>query len=112
MNTGGSTRQFSDDYFDLYVQQDGRMVTWFQLCYDKYGDQKALTWSKAGQLSHARVDEDNEKGQYPMSAILVADGSLDCQSLLSRFKTASRGIDRRVISAVFRVLRNYPKRIR
>ena len=111
VNRSKPTRQFSDDYFDLYVQEKDGEVSWFQLCYDKYGNQKALTWSREGILSHTAIDEDNEHGHYPMTAILVSDRLLDHRSIFSRFEEASKEIDPKVVAAVQRVLSSYSTRM-
>ena len=40
-------RWFSDDYFDLIVWLgNGHEIIGFQLCYDKFGIERALSWKK------------------------------------------------------------------
>jgi hypothetical protein len=50
-------RWFADDYFDLIVWVGNRgECIGFQLCYDKSGDEHALTWHKKTGFRHHRVD--------------------------------------------------------
>jgi len=42
----GFRRWFTDDYFDLIVWYgDQNAMIGFQLCYDKQGKERALTWT-------------------------------------------------------------------
>ena len=47
----------SDDYFDLIVWfTPAREIEGFQLCYDKRGNERALTWRAAVGFHHSTVD--------------------------------------------------------
>ncbi len=89
-------RWFADDYFDLivWVGETGEFIG-FQLCYDKSGDEHALTWHKTG-FSHHRVDSGETQRPYKATPILVADGALDLASLTYLFKERSRIMDQKV----------------
>jgi hypothetical protein len=90
-------RWFADDYFDLIVWIGARgEITGFQLCYDKSGDEHALTWHKTTGFSHHRVDSGELQRPYKATPILVADGAWDFARLLSLFKGRSRMMDQQV----------------
>jgi hypothetical protein len=52
----------TDEYFDLFVwyEEDGT-IHGFQLCYDKPGTERAITWLRTGRLSHTLVDSGEDK---------------------------------------------------
>lgn len=58
-DNGLRRRWFEDDYFDLIVWCDtvapGEIVR-FQLCYDKRGRERALTWQQGLGFAHEAVD--------------------------------------------------------
>jgi len=94
-------RWFADDYFDLivWVGERGEFIG-FQLCYDKSGDEHALTWHKKTGFSHHRVDSGETQRPYKATPILVADGALDFARLISLFKERSRIMDQQVAQLV------------
>jgi hypothetical protein len=65
----------------------------FQLCYDKSGDEHALTWHKKTGFDHHRVDSGELQRPYKATPILVADGGLDFAGLIYLFKERSRKMD-------------------
>ena len=90
-------RWFADDYFDLIVWVGERSeFIGFQLCYDKSGDEHALTWHKKTGFSHHRVDNGETQRPYKATPILVSDGALDFASLTYLFKERSRMMDQQV----------------
>jgi|WetSurMetagenome_2_1015567.scaffolds.fasta_scaffold288297_2 hypothetical protein len=94
-------RWFADDYFDLMVWAGKRgEFIGLQLCYDKSGDEHALTWHKNTGFSHHRVDSGELQRPYKATPILVADGALDIVSLTHLFKERSRIIDQQVAQFV------------
>jgi len=105
----GRRRWFSDRFFDLIVwfSQDGA-VAGFQLCYDKEGDQRAITWKSPGHYTHAGVDDgENRPARYKQTPILVADGAFDHAAIAGQFLRASEGIDRPIAELVYAKLRQY-----
>ena len=62
----GFRRWFTDSDFDLIVWYEGQdedgPIAGFQLCYDKQGAERALTWRRATGFSHEKVD-DGETGR-------------------------------------------------
>jgi hypothetical protein len=88
-------RWFADRYFDLIVWiAEGGEIAGFQLCYDKEGDQRALTWNRPGGYTHTGIDDgENRPGRFKQTPILVADGVFDHAAIAERFKRASPKID-------------------
>jgi len=110
----GHRRWFSDDYFDLIVWYDGARrrgphITGFQLCYDRGGFERALTWMRGRGFSHEKVDtgEYLGSGGIKSTPILVADGVFDSRSVAERFREASRGIDPDIADLVLDRLAEY-----
>jgi hypothetical protein len=94
-------RWFADDYFDLivWVGKKGEFIG-FQLCYDKFGDEHALTWHQKTGFAHHRVDSGELQRPYKATPILVSDGSLDLVGIFNLFTERSRTIDQKVASFV------------
>jgi hypothetical protein len=90
-------RWFADDYFDLmvWVGKRGEFIG-FQLCYDKSGDEHALTWHQKTGFTHHRVDSGELQRPYKATPILVADGVVDFARLIHHFKERSREMDQQV----------------
>jgi hypothetical protein len=94
-------RWFADDYFDLIVWVgDGGECLGFQLCYNKSGDEHALTWYKETGFKHHRVDDGELQRPYKATPILVADGVVDFASLSCLFKERSGKMDQQVAGFV------------
>jgi hypothetical protein len=94
---------FFDDYFDLFIKESKYQLTWFQLCYDKYGDQHAITWDIGGDVSHKKIDEDTPSF-YAMTPILIPDGYIDTLKLIDLFRKASIGIEPWISRKIIEVL--------
>ncbi len=87
-------RWFFDDHFDLiaWYTPDGALLG-FQLCYDKTGAEKALTWFSDRGLSHHAVDTGEQSPWYNRSPMLTqSDGRAEMPRLLSAFRTANEGL--------------------
>lgn len=95
-------RWFANRYFDLivWVAEDGE-IAGFQLCYDKDGEQRALTWKRPDRYRHDAIDDgENRPARFKQTPILVADGAFDRKTIAARFKRASRLIDRPIANFV------------
>ncbi len=105
----GFRRWFTDDYFDLIIwySDDKTTITGFQLTYDKEHNERALTWRNTGSYMHTGVDDGEIYGSYKMSPILVADGSFDKNSIGERFLKAASGLDKDLVSFVYKRLSEY-----
>ncbi len=101
-------RWFSDDYFDLIVwaAPDGS-PTGFQLCYDKYKKERALTWTTGNGYSHERVDDGESNPSKNLTPILVPNGVCPTQHILERFLERSTELDSRLRSFIVDKLREY-----
>jgi hypothetical protein len=110
----GHRRWFSDDYFDLIVWYDSPRrsrshITGFQLCYDRSGYERALTWTRNHGYSHEKVDTgESGPGGLKSTPILVADGHFDSGPIVERFREASKGIDPDIADLVLDKLAESP----
>jgi len=91
----GRRRWFTDRDFDLIVWYDRPgVLSGFQLCYDKSGFERALTWRADGGYSHERVDDGETPGRpFKMSPMLVPDGVFAHNEVAKRFWEASAGLE-------------------
>ncbi len=104
-------RWFGDDYFDLIVWlDDGDGVVGFQLCYDKGGDERALTWLPERGFTHRRVDDGERGGDlaHKSTPVLVVDGAVDHRSLTELLAEEGREIDQGIVRRICDRLAGYP----
>jgi hypothetical protein len=84
-----------DPYMDLIVWYlpDGGLYG-FQLCYDKGGDERSLTWLHTGVFTHTRMDS-GEAGPLDAKAtpMPVAGGLYDYDEVRRQFQKRSALID-------------------
>ncbi len=108
-NADEHRRVFHDEYFDLYIWLDrDESISGFQLCYDKSGAERALTWRNRYGYSHEKVDTgENISGHFKMKPILVDDGLFDNRTIAERFRAAGANIDADIVDFVYRRLREY-----
>ena len=95
-------RWFEDDYFILIVWyniSEGAVFS-FQLCYNKYYDEHALTWERRSGFLHNRIDNKREPGKYAPTPILVDDGIFPAEDILKKFMKSCKNIDEKVSSFV------------
>ena len=103
-------RWFADDHFDLIVwfnEKDG--IIGFQLCYDKFEEERALTWFEEIGYTHRKVDDGE---QYPgamlkATPILIPDGVFEHEEIARRFRQESGEIEDRVSRFVYEKLMQY-----
>lgn len=87
-------RWFSDDDMDLIVWYKGDVIFGFQLCYDKLGEEKALSWKTDSGLVHEKVDSgETRDGHYKSTPILIKNGSFDIDTIKSIFSSRSADIN-------------------
>jgi hypothetical protein len=99
---------FADNYFDLIIWYEDKAITGFQLCYDKQGSERSLTWIKDRGFSHNKIDAGEHPGHTKMTPILVADGIFDKEKIAERFKKESKKIDADIAEFVYARLLAYP----
>jgi hypothetical protein len=96
-------RWFSDRHFDLIVWYDAEdHITGFQLCYDKTGQEHALTWKEGQGFFHQLVDDgENRAGRQKATPILLADGAFDQPRIAAQFRRESARMDQVAADFVF-----------
>jgi hypothetical protein len=95
-------RWFSDDHHDLIVwlANDGGIIG-FQFCYDKSGDEHALTWLKDKGFAHRRIDDGEGRGlHHKMTPILIPDGIIDIGRIRSLFRLVCGEVDKDIVALV------------
>ncbi len=101
-------RWFSDNYFDLivWIDQNGS-ISGFQLCYDKYKKERALTWTARNGFNHERVDDGESNPSKNLTPILIPDGICPTQEIIELFLLRSVEIDPQLRSFVVDKIREY-----
>ncbi len=101
-------RWFFDEDIDLIVWTGQfKRIIGFQLCYDKQGIERALTWRKDSGYTYQRVDVGTGKFGPKPTPILVDDGAFDHSTIAQLFKERSAKIDKRVAKFVYQKLSQY-----
>jgi hypothetical protein len=83
-------RWIADEYFNLIVwyEPDGA-IHGFQLCYDKPGRERALTWTREHGFQHTAIDSGESRPTANRTPILVPDGVFPAQDVRREFLTRS-----------------------
>ena len=107
----GFRRWFTDEYFDLIVwYDDERAMIGYQLCYDKDGWERAVTWTREHGFQHNRIDDGEVTGRAKMTPLVVADGAFSRDPVAQRFRVESARIERGIADFVYDSLMSYPGR--
>jgi hypothetical protein len=103
-------RWFHSEHADLIVWYTGNeSIKGFQLCYDRLGNERALTWMQEKGFSHLKVDDGEiEPLRAKRTPILVADGVFDAKAVLERFLSMANNLPVEVATFVTNKLREYP----
>ena len=102
-------RWFVDDDLELVVWlSDPASVVALELCYDKPGHERALTWSRERGYGHFRVDAGDETAMRNLTPILVNDGAFPKERVIARFTAASDALDPALRTLVLERLRQFP----
>jgi hypothetical protein len=102
----------SDDYFDLIVWYEppgGGRIKGFQLCYDKAGAERALTWVEGRGYFHAAVDAGDDKPTANRTPLLVGGGVFPRDQVIGEFARRSAALGAEVRDLVARKLHEYPQ---
>ncbi len=79
-------RWIADEYFDLIVwYDDEQTIHGFQLCYDKPGRERALTWTRAGGFQHTAIDSGETRPTANRTPILIPDGAFPAPDVRREF---------------------------
>lgn len=109
----GFRRWFTDQYFDLIVWYDGDNpqgeIAGFQLCYDKFDKERALTWRRGRGFAHEKVDDGEGPFalQAKMTPILLPDGVFDAEGVTRRLREQSAEMDQNVAGFILQTLAAY-----
>jgi hypothetical protein len=104
----GIRRWFTDEYFDLIIWYDHQMsLLGFQLCYDKQGRERALTWTKEAGFQHNRIDSGEVPGHAKMTPVIIADGQFSRDPVAERFLRESTRIEPDVARFVYDTVKTY-----
>ena len=94
-------RWFEDDYFELIVWEDRKHgIHGFQLCYERYGNERILTWKADTGFDHEKIDDSRAMGSMPATAILVPDGLFPADRIIERFRKSAANIDEGIAAFV------------
>ncbi|HEV8586968.1 MAG TPA: hypothetical protein VGT02_18560 [Methylomirabilota bacterium] len=86
-------RWFSDDEFDLVVWFSGAAIVGFELCYDKPGLERAVTWNEAAGYGHFRVDSGEPSPLKNLTPILARDGVFPKDRVVAGFLAAAAHVE-------------------
>jgi hypothetical protein len=102
LDGGLRRRWFTDEDLDLYLWFDERGgLLRMQLCYDKRGRERVLSWRRGQGFRHDRIDDGEGVPGKARSPILVIDGGCDAVALLRRFREASLQLNDEVFDLVY-----------
>lgn len=108
----GFRRWFTDDDLDLfiwYTDSSEREIVGFQLCYNKKGTQKALTWYRDKGYLHTAIDDGEGSPLKNRTPILVADGLFPKNRVIEQFRRSAKNIDHELFELVDGRLADYPE---
>ena len=101
-------RWFSDEYFDLYVwyEADGS-IHGFQLAYDKFGNEHALTWTSARGFRHSVIDSGESTPFSHLTPILTAGGDFPADRVVHELCERASQLEDDVRELVIRKIREF-----
>jgi hypothetical protein len=101
-------RWISDDYFDLVVwYESGQKVHGFQLCYNKSGNERALTWIRNRGFVHTAIDSGESTPTANRTPILVADGAFPFELIISEFIARGKHLPAEIRDLVLTSIKDY-----
>jgi hypothetical protein len=101
-------RWFADEDFDLVVWLDPAAIpVAFELCYDRQGAERALTWSAERGYGHYRVDTGEDTPTRNLSPILVSDGDFPGERVVGAFTRAAGALDPAIRAFVLERLQGF-----
>jgi hypothetical protein len=99
---------FSDEYFDLIVwYESGNHVHGFQLCYDKPGRERALTWTRGRGFVHTVVDSGESTPTENRTPILIADGAFPALQVRREFICRSASLPTDICELVLALINEF-----
>lgn len=101
-------RWISDDYFDLFLWCDTiGGIRGFQLCYDKPGRERALTWTAEKGLEHHAVDGGEAEPTEHRSPMLMMDATFPAELVRHEFEARSVGLSAEIRELVLGKIAEY-----
>jgi hypothetical protein len=101
-------RWFNSPEMDLYVwYDDADEMLGFQLCYGKFGIEKALTWFRPGAYSHMRVLGGGADQDYG-TPLLVPDGTFEPEVVRDVFACEAKDVPSEIVAFVADRLAAFP----
>jgi len=97
INGEPSRRWFNSHDMDLIIWHDKNEFIGFQICYEKTGQEKALSWKKDSGQVHQKVDDgESRKGHYKATPLLVNIGQYNIEKIKNDFEKYSQSISKEV----------------
>ena len=101
-------RWFEDEFFDLIVwYNQQREIHGFQLCYQKSGNEQALTWIEDRGYAHHRIDSGEQSVWETKTPVLTATVAFPRQQIIESFLKRSNYLQPKVLQYVVRKLEEY-----
>lgn len=100
----------SDEDLIVWYSADGKIFG-FQLCYDRQGRERALTWNSEHGFAHNLIDDGEAVGMaHKQSPILVTDGIFDAAAISEHFCEICQWVPKDIVDFVSGKLAEYPDR--
>ncbi|MDM8558864.1 hypothetical protein [Candidatus Parabeggiatoa sp. HSG14] len=101
-------RWFQDDYFDLFTWQNAKdQITCFQLCYDRLGYERVISWDCERGFGHHRVDDGENSPHKNMTPVLIREGIFPYKDVMPQFIESSKQINQDIHQFVTQKLNEY-----
>jgi hypothetical protein len=103
-------RWFFSDEFDLilWFGEDGGFAG-FELCYDKSGVERSISWRPDSGFEHMAVDAGEDRsGKHKAAPIMVMDRRFNAMRVLSTLVDECRSIPPEIAAYVVRTLETHP----
>jgi hypothetical protein len=101
-------RWFTSPGMDLFIwfDSDDSIIS-YQFTYDKPHNEKAFIWSEEEGLSHMRVDDGSRSGKHPGSPLLVQDGEVNPNKIISLIRSNSGELEPSIGSFIVSKIEQY-----
>ena len=101
-------RWFQDDYFDLFVWQDKHNgIVGFQLCYDRLGRERVISWDEEQGFGHFQIDDGEDSPHKNMTPVFSNDAKFSYDDVIPPFARASQHIEEAISDFVLEKLIQY-----
>ena len=97
-----------DDYFDLVVwYEPTEEMFGFQLCYDRFGFYRAVTWTNTDGFSHASVHDNDSSMTCGQSPVLRQCENFPWRKVLREFTNRSARLDPAIRKLITNLITEY-----